>query len=334
VLRLVRIFLLLLLVGTAAAVAWLAWFAARPVALPAAAVDFSIVPGSSLRGATRQIVDAGIPISQPAFNVLARVYGKETQIKAGSYELRQGASPWHLLQKITQGDFQLTEIVFIEGWSFAQLRAALDTHPHVKHDTRGMPEEQIMSLLGAPGVPAEGRFFPDTYLFARGESDVTILARAHRLMNKQLEAAWESRAPDLPVASASEALVLASIVEKETGDARERALIAGVFVNRLRRGMRLQTDPTVIYGMGERFDGNLRRKDLQSDTPFNTYTRAGLPPHPIAMPGRASLMAAVNPAKTDMLFFVSKGDGTHYFSRSIDDHNRAVARYQKPGGRK
>ena len=326
--------LLMLVIGVAAAAGWLAWFAKAPVALPAQAVDFSIVPGSSLKSATRQIIDAGIPISPNGFNILARIYGKQTQIKAGSYELRDGATPWTLLQKITQGDFQMTEMVFIEGWNFGQMRAALDGHAHVRHDTRDMTDGEIMARLGAPGVPPEGMFFPDTYLFAKGESDLAILARAHRLMNKELESAWESRAPDLPLSSAREALVLASIVEKETGDAKERPLIAGVFVNRLRRGMRLQTDPTVIYGMGERFDGNLRRKDLESDTPFNTYTREGLPPHPIAMPGRAALQAVVSPAQTDALYFVSKGDGTHQFSRSIDDHNRAVARYQKAGTRK
>ena len=326
--------LLMLVIGVAAAAGWLAWFAKAPVALPAQAVDFSIVPGSSLKSATRQIIDAGIPISPNGFNILARIYGKQTQIKAGSYELRDGATPWTLLQKITQGDFQMTEMVFIEGWNFGQMRAALDGHAHVRHDTRDMTDGEIMVRLGAPGVPPEGMFFPDTYLFAKGESDLAILARAHRLMNKELESAWESRAPELPLSSAREALVLASIVEKETGDAKERPLIAGVFVNRLRRGMRLQTDPTVIYGMGERFDGNLRRKDLESDTPFNTYTREGLPPHPIAMPGRAALRAVVSPTQTDALYFVSKGDGTHQFSRSIDDHNRAVARYKKAGTRK
>ena len=326
--------LLMLVIGLAAAAGWLAWFAKAPVALPAEAVDFSIVRGSSLKSATRQIIDAGIPISPNGFNILARIYGKQTQIKAGSYELRDGATPWTLLQKITQGDFQMTEMVFIEGWNFGQMRAALDGHAHVRHDTRDMTDGEIMARLGAPGVPPEGMFFPDTYLFAKGESDLAILARAHRLMNKELESTWESRAPDLPLSSAREALVLASIVEKETGDATERPLIAGVFVNRLRRGMRLQTDPTVIYGMGERFDGNLRRKDLESDTPFNTYTREGLPPHPIAMPGRAALRAVVSPAQTDALYFVSKGDGTHQFSRSIDDHNRAVARYQKAATRK
>ena len=333
-LRAFRYFLLLVVMATAAAVGGLAWHAMTPLKLPAASVDFSITPGSSLRAATRQIAASGIPVRELAFNVLARIYGKETAIKAGSYELRAGATPWQLLQKITQGDFSLADIVFIEGWNFAQLRAALDANAHVRHDTRGLSDGQIMERLGAPGVPAEGMFFPDTYLFARGESDLAILGRALRVMGKHLDAAWESRAGDLPLAYAREALVLASIVEKETGHASERPLIAGVFVNRLKRGMRLQTDPTVIYGLGKQFDGNLRRRDLESDTPFNTYTRDGLPPHPIAMPGKAALLAAVNPAKTDALYFVSKGDGTHQFSRSIDDHNRAVTRFQKAPARK
>jgi UPF0755 protein len=333
-LRALRHLLLLGVISITAVAGALIWYAMSPVRLPSDAVEFSISPGSPLRSATRQIASSGIPVRELGFNALARLYGKETAIKAGSYELRSGATPWDLLQKITQGDYSQADIVFIEGWNFSQLRAALDNHQHVRHDTRGLSDAQIMERLGAPGLPAEGLFFPDTYLFAKAESDLAILGRAHRAMRRHLEAAWQNRAGDLPLSSPEQALVLASIVEKETGHAPERPLIAGVFVNRLKRGMRLQTDPTVIYGLGKQFDGNLRRRDLESDTPFNTYTREGLPPHPIAMPGRAALMAAVNPAKTDALFFVSKGDGTHQFSRSIDDHNRAVARYQKGAGKK
>lgn len=333
-LRQLRNFILVLVFGTAATIAVLVWYAVTPVRLPAEAVEFSITPGSSLRAATRQIVTSGIPVSEVGFNVLARIYGKETGIKAGSYELRAGATPWSLLQKITQGDFLLADVAFIEGWNFSQIRAALDGNAHVRHDTRGWTDAQIMERLGAPDVPPEGMFFPDTYRFAKGDSDLAILGRAFRLMGKHLQSAWEARPPDLPLATPREALVLASIVEKETGHGPERPLIAGVFVNRLKRGMKLQTDPTVIYGMGRRFDGNLRRKDLESDTPFNTYTREGLPPSPIAMPGRAALHAALNPAKTDMLYFVSRGDGTHEFSGSIDDHNRAVARFQKSSARR
>lgn len=331
-LRGLRVLLLLLFACAAASVAWLVWFAMSPLRLPAPSMDFSIAAGSSLRGASHQIVQAGVPVRERAFTLLARVAGKETQVKAGSYELAQGATPWTLLRKITQGEFQLTEIVFIEGWTFGQVRAALDAHESLRHDTRGLDDAEVMARLGSPGAPAEGRFFPDTYLFARGESDMAILARAHRVMRRQLEAAWQAR-NNPPVTSPEQALVLASIIEKETGDATERGLIAGVFANRLRLGMKLQTDPTVIYGMGSRFDGNLRKKDLTEDTPFNTYTREGLPPHAIAMPGRAALLAAVNPAKTDALYFVSRGDGTHQFSRSLDDHNRAVAKFQKGGAR-
>lgn len=315
-----------------ALVAWLVWFTIAPISLSGASADFTILAGSSLRSATRQIIEAGVPVSEWRFNLIARVFGKETQVKAGSYEIKQGATPWALLRKITQGDFQLTEIVFIEGWTFAQMRAALDAHAGVRHDTAGLSEADVMTRLGAPGA-AEGMFFPDTYLFARGESDLVILARAHRLMQKQLHSAWEQRVPDLPLSTPYEALVLASIVEKETGDERERGLVAGVLANRLKLGMKLQADPSVIYGMGARFDGNLRKKDLSQDTPFNTYTRAGLPPRPISMPGRAALFASVQPARTDALYFVARGDGTHQFSRSLDEHNRAVARYQKAGAR-
>jgi UPF0755 protein len=329
-LRGIRVLFLLGFACLAAAIGWLAWFASSPLRLPSPSVDFSIASGSSLRSASRQIAQTGIPLSERAFTLLARLAGKETQVKAGSYELAQGASPWDLLRKITQGEYQLTDIVLIEGWTFAQMRATLDAHQAVRHDTNGLADSEIMARLGSPGVPAEGHFFPDTYLFAKGESDLKILARAHRAMKRHLQAAWEAKG-DSPVTSPQEALVLASIIEKETGDAKERPLIAGVFANRLKLGMKLQTDPTVIYGMGSRFNGNLRRKDLTDDTPFNTYTREGLPPHPIANPGKAALFAAVNPAKTDALYFVSRGDGTHVFSRSLDDHNRAVSRYQRGG---
>jgi UPF0755 protein len=332
VLRGIRVLLLFLFAVLAGVIGWLAWFASSPLTLPAPGVDFSISAGSSLRSATRQIVAAGIPMPERVFTLLARIAGKETQVKAGSYELTQGATPWALLKKITQGDYQLTEIAFIEGWTFAQMRAALDASDVLRHESTALSDAQIMERLGSGASPAEGYFFPDTYLFAKGESDLKILARAHRAMRRQLDAAWQARG-ESPLASPEQALTLASIVEKETGDARERALIAGVFANRLRLGMKLQTDPTVIYGMGKRFDGNLRRKDLSEDTPFNTYTREGLPPHPIANPGRAALAAAVNPARTDALYFVSRGDGTHQFSRSLDEHNRAVAKFQRSAGR-
>ena len=326
--------LALALVGVAgvfAIAAWLAWFALTPVDLAASSVDFSIRRGSGLRSATRQMIEAGIGMQAWPFNLLGRLASKETTIKAGGYQVRAGVTPWQLMKKITQGDFAQSEVVFIEGWTFGQMRAALDVHASVRHDSVGLSDADLMRRLGADTMMPEGLFFPDTYLFGKGESDLAILARAHRAMQKRLQSAWRQRDPGVPLAGPYEALILASIVEKETGQASERELIAGVFVNRLRAGMKLQTDPTVIYGLGVKFDGNLRKRDLMRDGPFNTYTRAGLPPHPIAMPGQASLLAVLSPARTDALYFVARGDGTSQFSRSLEEHNRAVAKYQKAG---
>ena len=215
------------------------------------------------------------------------------------------------------------------GWlaKVRQMRAAL-AREELRHDTASLSDAEIMQQLGRPGVPAEGRFFPDTYAYAKGSSDLAVLRRALHAMDRHLEAAWAQRSADTPLKSADEALVLASIVEKETGQAADRPQIAGVFANRLRTGMLLQTDPTVIYGLGEKFDGNLRKRDLQTDTPWNTYTRTGLPPTPIAMPGKASLMAAVQPQATRALYFVARGDGSSHFSATLEEHNRAVQRYQ------
>ena len=318
--------------GAAAFSGWLVTLAVVPLRLPADSLEFAIDSGSSLRAATRQMVEAGVPLTEVHFNLLARLAGKGTRIKAGSYELSQGASPWDLLRKITSGDVLLSELLVVEGWTFAQMREALNASKDVRHETRDLSDAQIMERIGAPAdTPAEGMFFPDTYLFAKGDSDLKVLARAHRLMRRHLEQAWAARDEGLPYKTPYEALILASIVEKETGDPAERPTIAGVFSNRLRIGMRLQTDPTVIYGMGEDYKGNIRKSDLERDTPFNTYTRAGLPPHPIALPGLAALRAAVNPGKTDALYFVARGNGAHQFSRTLEEHNRAVARYQKKG---
>jgi len=310
---------------------WLTWFGLTGIDLAASSVDFSIQRGSGLRHATRQMINAGVAMPGWAFNLLVRLASKQTSIKAGSYQVKRGVTPWQLLNKITEGDFSQSEIVFIEGWTFRQMRAALNTHAAVRHDSSGLSDADLMRRLDADRMIPEGLFFPDTYLFGKGESDLAILARAHRAMQKQLQSAWKQRDPDVPLGNPYEALILASIVEKETGQPSERQLIAGVFVNRLRAGMKLQTDPTVIYGLGERFDGNLRKRDLMTDAPFNTYTRVGLPPHPIAMPGQASLLAAVGPARTGALYFVARGDGTSQFSSSLEEHNRAVAKYQKGG---
>jgi UPF0755 protein len=313
---------------------WLIWFALSPIALPASALDFSIREGSTLRGATRQMVEAGVPLPEWKFILLARVNGASGSIKAGSYQAAEGITPLLLIRKIARGEYALAEIVFPEGWTFRQMRELMSAHQDLKHDTANLGAAEIMEKLGEPGVFAEGLFFPDTYIFAKGSSELAVLARARGAMRSQLAAAWANRDADLPVVDEYEALILASIVEKETGRAGDRAMVAAVFVNRLRRKMKLQTDPTVIYGMGEQFNGNLRKHDLERDTPFNTYTRLGLPPHPIAMPGLASISAVLHPAKTDALYFVSRGDGTSEFSKTLIDHNRAVAKYQLPARRR
>lgn len=306
---------------------WIGYFATQPLTLQASPLDFTVKAGSTLRSASRQIEDAGVAMPAWQFTLLGRALGKAAEIKAGSYQVAEGVTPLTLLEKLTRGDVTQAEIVLLEGWTFRQMRAALDAHAHVRHDTAGLTERQIMEKLGAEGA-AEGRFFPDTYLFAKGSSDLEVLKRSYRQMEKLLLTEWERRQANLPYASPYEALIMASIVEKETGQSRDRAQIASVFINRLNKGMLLQTDPTVIYGLGERFDGNLRKRDLQVDGPYNTYTRTGLPPTPITMPGLASIQATLHPARTDAYYFVARGDGSSQFSRTLEEHNRAVAKYQ------
>ena len=318
---------------TLLAAANLTWHAFGPVKLRSDPADFSIKPGSSLKSATRQMVESGVELGAWQFNLLGRLLGKAGAIKAGSYEVSSGISQLDLLEKLTAGDVTQSEIVFIEGWTFRQMRAALNAVPEIRHDSTPLGDDEIMAWLGAAKGSPEGLFFPDTYLFGKGTSDLEILRRSYKAMSRQLQSAWEARAPDLPFQSPYEALILASVIEKETGQSSDRAQIGGVFVNRLRMGMLLQTDPTVIYGMGEKFDGNLRKKDLLTDTPHNTYTRPGLPPTPIAMPGLASLQAALHPANTPALYFVARGDGSSEFSRSLAEHERAVTKYQRRGGR-
>ena len=286
-----------------------------------------------MRSATRQIVESGVDLNGWQFNLLGRLLGKAGTIKTGSYEVGRGITPLALLDKLTAGEITQTEVVFIEGWTFRQMRAALNADPEIRHDSAALGDAEIMARLGAAGRSPEGMFFPDTYLFGKGTSDLDILKRAYKAMDRQLQAAWQQRAPDLPYRSPYDALIMASVIEKETGQATDRALIGGVFVNRLRIGMMLQTDPSVIYGLGEKFDGNLRKKDLLADTPHNTYTRSGLPPTPIAIPGQASLAAALNPATTPALYFVARGDGSSEFSRTLAEHERAVVKYQRRGGR-
>ena len=327
-----RVFLLALCL-TLLAAAGLRWYALSPVKLRTDPADFSIKPGSSLRNATQQMIESGVELTPWQFNLLGRVLGKAGSIKAGSYQVGSGITPLALLDKLSAGEVTQVEIVFIEGWNFRQMRAALDADADVRHDSAALSDAEIMARLGAPGRDPEGLFFPDTYLFGKGTSDLAILKRAYTAMQRRLQAAWQQRAPDLPYRDPYEALIMASIIEKETGQASDRALIGGVFVNRLRIGMMLQTDPSVIYGLGDKFDGRLHKKDLLADTPHNTYTRTGLPPTPIAMPGEASLAAALNPAKTADLYFVARGDGSTEFSRTLAEHERAVAKYQRREGR-
>jgi UPF0755 protein len=259
--------------------------------------------------------------------------GRAQDIKAGSYELASAPTPLELLDKLTRGDVTLAELRFIEGWTVAQLRAALDANGFVRHDSTGLDGAALLAKLGAPEPHPEGLFFPDTYLFAKGTSDLRILRRAYEAMQRHLAREWEARDPALPYRTPYEALIMASIVEKETGHAAERETISGVLVNRLRNGMPLQVDPSVIYGLGAAFDGNLRKIHLQTDGPYNTYLRPGLPPTPIAASGLASLRAALHPAKTDSLYYVARGDGTSEFSRTLEEHNRAVRKFQLHGAR-
>ena len=272
---------------------------------------------------------AGVRVDSRILFAWFRLSGKVREIKAGNYEIPSGTTPLTLLDKLVRGEESLRSLTLLEGWTFRQVRAALAREEALKHDTAALTDADLMERLGRPGVHPEGRFFPDTYTYAKGSSELAVLRRALHSMDRRLEAAWAQRASDTPLKTADEALILASIVEKETGRAADRAQIAGVFSNRLRNGMLLQTDPTVIYGLGDKFDGNLRRKDLQTDTPWNTYTRAGLPPTSIAMPGKASLLAAVQPERTRALYFVARGDGSSHFSASLDEHNRAVNRFQR-----
>ncbi len=327
---LVLVVCVLLLAAAAGAAAWAAlrWLDA-PLPLKQATVELSIERGSSPREVARAWVDAGVAVPERALYEWFRWSGQARQIRAGSYEVHSGATPRSLLAKMVRGDEVLEQVRFVEGWTLRQLRAELARAPALRPLTRDWTEADLMEALGAPGVPGEGRFFPDTYAYSRGVSDLTVLRRAYRTMQQELQAAWDARAPDTPLKNAEEALILASIVEKETGLEEDRALVAGVFSNRLRIGMRLQTDPTVIYGLGETFDGNLRKRDLLADGPYNTYTRAGLPPTPIALPGRASLRAAVQPQATRALYFVARGDGSSVFSTNLADHNRAVNTYQR-----
>ena len=325
-----RLLMFALLLATLA-IGAAAWWLHNPMRLnlPAGSqvLDLEIEPGTRAAQVAEAVVASGADVNVILLQAWFRVSGQARQIKAGSYEITPGATPRSLLSMVVRGDQTLKSITLVEGWSFSQVRTALQKAELLAPDSIGLQPEMIMEKLGKTGIHPEGRFFPDTYSYAKGSSDLAVLKRAAKAMDKRLDAAWALRSADTPLKTRDEALILASIVEKETGKPTDRAQIAGVFTNRLRINMRLQTDPTVIYGLGDAFDGNLRKRDLLADTPYNTYTRGGLPPTPIAMPGKAALLAAVQPAPTKALYFVARGDGTSQFSANLDDHNRAVNKY-------
>ncbi|HEY1392868.1 MAG TPA: endolytic transglycosylase MltG [Methylibium sp.] len=330
--KVLRTLLVLLILGAAAAAGAAWWWLQQPLPLAASSVELSIEPGTSPRDIARGWVAAGVQVPPWSLYQWFRWSGQSRKIRAGSYEITTGATPRELLRKMVQGDESQATVMLIEGWTFRQFRAELARADALKPTTANMSDAEIMAALGLPGVSPEGRFFPDTYAYSKGSSDLAVLKRALRAMQRRLADAWEQRSPASPLHNPDEALTLASIVEKETGREADRSMVGGVFANRLRIGMPLQTDPTVIYGLGERFDGNLHKRDLLADGPYNTYTRAGLPPTPIAMPGKAALLAAVKPADTRALYFVSRGDGSSEFSDTLDAHNRAVNKYQRGQG--
>jgi UPF0755 protein len=308
------------------------WYAQQPLKVVRGAAEFTVPRGMAMRQAADVIWDAGVRADPRILSTLARATNRAQQIKAGTYEVKAGITPWELILKLEAGDVAQGTVLLVEGWTFRQMRAALEKHPDLLQDTKDLSDAEILERIGANHKQPEGLFFPDTYKFNKRDSALSVFANAHRAMQKLLDSEWKGRAPDLPLKSPYEALVLASVVEKETGRREDRTRVANVFINRLRVGMPLQADPTVIYGMGEKYDGKLRRRDLETDTPWNTYTRKGLPPTPIAMPGRASLNAVMHPAGGDMLYFVARGDGSSQFSRTLKEHNVAVDRYIRNKG--
>jgi len=327
---------LLLLAGIAfGGWAWLRYqrFADAPAVGPGDAATVQVERGDGFRTVLRKLRAAGVDAGHDLeWQLLARRMDAAGKLKVGEYALEPGMTPRTLLERMRQGRVIHYRFTLVEGWNFRQLRAALDAATPLLHETAGMDDAAVMAAIGQPGRHPEGRFLPETYLYQRGDSDLDLLRRAHAAMERALAEAWAARAADVPLKSPEEALVLASIVEKETGQAHERPQIAGVFARRLQKGMLLQTDPTVIYGLGSAYDGNIRKRDLTTDTPYNTYTRPGLPPTPIAMPGRAALQAAVNPAPGDALYFVSRNDGSHVFSATYAEHAAAVDCHQRRRG--
>ncbi len=319
------VLLLCLVLVAAAATAW--YWTNRPVTLTAQRLDYLVEVGSRPRTVARTMAKAGIQINEDAFVLLARLTGLDKQIKAGGYEAVRGDTPLMLLERMASGDMTQTRITLVEGWTYARIRQALRDNPQIKHTLDQTSDAELLKRLGSDQTSPEGLFFPDTYVFVPDSADFDILRRAYHASQQQLASIWDERDPNLPISTPYQALILASLIEKETGVAADRRRIAGVFINRLRLDMPLQTDPSVIYGMGDAYKGKIRKSDLAADTPWNTYTRTGLPLTPIACPGRASLLAAVHPENHNYLYFVSRGDGTSEFSKDLPEHNRAVSKY-------
>jgi len=307
---------------------WLAYYAVSSLKLQPNSQEITIQPKSGLKSIANQLVQQGVLAEPWRFIIIAKVLHKESYLQAGDYTLNRNVTPYQLLLSLNHGKATQGSVTFIEGRTFAQMRSKLEHNDALKQTVSVLSESEILRIVGSEYKVAEGLFFPDTYYFDRNTADIIVLQRSYDAMKSKLDDAWSKRAAGLPYKNSYQALIMASIVEKETGKASERPMIAGVFINRIRIGMRLQTDPTVIYGMGAQYNGNIRKKDLIADTPYNTYTRNGLPPTPIAMPGLASIEAALHPANTKALYFVGKGDGSHAFSNSLEEHNRAVVKYQ------
>ena len=329
--RLLLVVIALILAAALGAAAALWNLYDKPLVLRDERVEILVPAGSSARAIAQAMRDAGIDVNADLFVAAARWNEATTRLRAGRYEITRGMRIADVIDRLVRGETLKEKLTIVEGWTFREMRAALAGHPLLKRDSEKMTDAQLLAAVGASEPHPEGLFAPDTYVFDAGSSDLDILRQAYRAQQARLARAWQERAAELPLKSPYEALILASIVEKETGQAAERGRIAGVFVNRLRIGMLLQTDPTVIYGLGEKFDGNLRKRDLVADNPYNTYTRAGLPPTPIALPGLASIESALKPEPTRALYFVARGDGTSQFSESLAEHNRAVAKYQLGG---
>ena len=323
----------LLLLAALGAAAGLWHLYQKPLALRDDRVEIVVAAGSSARAIAQSMREAGVAVNVDLFVAAARWSEATKRLRAGRYEITRGMRIADVIDRLIRGDTLKEKLTIVEGWTFREMRAALAAHLLLRRDSEKLTDAQLLAAVGAGEAHPEGLFAPDTYVFDAGSSDLDILRQAYRAQQARLARAWESRAADLPLKSPYEALILASIVEKETGQSAERGRIAGVFINRLRTGMLLQTDPTVIYGLGEKFDGNLRKADLAADSPYNTYTRAGLPPTPIALPGQASIEAALKPEPTKALYFVARGDGTSQFSESLGEHNRAVSKYQLGGKR-